>query len=90
MRAAETPEGAEITAFNALAFLAGEPDRLERFLAASGADSGILRDIAGNHDLMVAILDFLLSDEGLLLKFCDTTGTKPRAIHQARYVLGGE
>lgn len=90
MRAAKTPEGAEIIAFGALAYLAADQERLERFLSASGADAGLLRDIAGNRDLMVAILDFLLSNEGLLLEFCDGDGTRPKDVHRARYLLGGE
>ncbi|MGH6727634.1 MAG: DUF3572 family protein, partial [Pseudolabrys sp.] len=51
-----TPQGAEIIALNALAFLAQEPERLNPFLAASGVDAATLRAAAGGRDLAVAIV----------------------------------
>ena len=84
-----TPERAEITALQALGFLAADEDRLARFLAASGIDAAALREQAGSRDLAVAILDFMLSDEVLLLEFCDHESIDPRNMLRMRHILGG-
>jgi hypothetical protein len=84
-----TPEQAEITALQALGFLAADEDRLARFLAASGIDAASLRDQAGSRDLAVAVLDFMLSDETLLLEFCDHDSIDPRNMLRMRHILGG-
>jgi hypothetical protein len=84
-----TPETAEILAFEALGWLAGEPEELQKFLNLSGLDVGALRDAAGSPEVSVAILDYLLAHEELLLRFCEATEAKPRDLHLARHVLGG-
>ena len=82
-----TPERAEILALEALAWLAGQPDVIERFLAASGLDAGDLRRAASDRGLLGAILDFLLENEHLLLEFCEDTSTSAKVVHLARYHL---
>jgi hypothetical protein len=79
-----TPERAEILALEALGWLAGEPDGIDRFLAGSGLEPADLRRVAGDRDLLGSLLDFLLANEPLLLSFCETASTKPQAIHLAR------
>ena len=83
------PETAEILGLRALGWLAGEPDGLERLLQASGTDADTLRRSAAEPALLAAVLDFLLSHEDLLLRFCEETSTKPAQIHAARHVLEG-
>jgi hypothetical protein len=39
--------------------------------------------------MSVAILDFLLGHEDVLLRFCESAGLKPKDLHLARHVLGG-
>jgi hypothetical protein len=82
-----TPESAEILALEALGWLAADPERLERFLALSGLDGGGLRAAAGEPATCGAVLDFLLANEVLLLKFCDDTSTPPGQIAVARQRL---
>jgi hypothetical protein len=84
-----TLEKAEILAFETLGWLAGEPEELQKFLNLSGLDAAALRDAAGSPETSVAILDFLLAHEELLLRFCETAEVKPRDLHLARHVLGG-
>jgi hypothetical protein len=84
-----TPEKAEILALEALAWLAGEEDGLQKFLNLSGLDAAALRQGAGSPEMSVAILDYLLAHEELLLRFCDFAGAKPKDLHLARQVLGG-
>ena len=76
-----TPEKAEILALEALGWLAQEEDGLPRFLAQSGMDSGDLRAAAGSPETGVAVLEFLLGHEELLLRFCETAKVEPKAIH---------
>jgi hypothetical protein len=87
MRPAITAENAEILGLEALAWLAGEDGALERFLAASGVDQAALRAAAGRPETVLAVLDFLLANEELLLGFCSGGGIDPRMIHHARHVL---
>ena len=74
-----TEEGAEILALQALGWLAGDEDRLSRFLALSGLDGATLREMAGSREAARAVLDFLLSDEALLLDFCEIAQIPPAA-----------
>ena len=84
-----TLETAEILALQGLGWLAGEPEALERFLALSGTDVAGLRQAAGTPEMGVAVLDFLLGQEELLLRFCDSAEIEPKDLHLARHVLGG-
>ena len=78
MRSTLTQESAEILALQALGWLASDEDRLSRFLALSGLDPAALRDMADNRDTARAVLDFLLSDEALLLDFCEVAQIAPK------------
>jgi hypothetical protein len=84
-----TPEMAEILAFETLGWLAGEPEDLQKFLNLSGLDAADLRQAAGSPEMSVAILDYLLAHEELLLRFCDAAEAKPKDLHLARHMLGG-
>ncbi len=85
-----TPENAEILALEGLGWLAGEEDGIQRFLKLSGIDPAELRQAAGNPETGVAVLDFLLGDEELLLGFCAHAQISPKVLHLARHRLGGE
>lgn len=82
-----TPERAEILALEALAWVAGRPDDIGRFLTVSGLDATDLRRAAGNRDLLGSVLDFLLADEALLLDFCRDASTPVKLVHIARLRL---
>jgi hypothetical protein len=84
-----SPQSAEILGLQALGWLAGDGDRLDRFLAISGADAGILRQAVGEPHMLGAVLGFLLSDEALLLSFCEETSTRPADLHRACRMLEG-
>jgi hypothetical protein len=82
-----SPENAEILALQALAWLAGEPDQLQRFLNLSGLDAAALREAAGSSALNLAVLDFLLGHEPDLLRFCESAGIDPADPARARRAL---
>jgi hypothetical protein len=84
-----TLESAEILGLQALGWLAGEPDGLERFFQASGTDAAQLRQSAEDPALLGAVLAFLLLNEDLLRRFCEEGSVRPADIHAARHVLEG-
>ncbi len=85
-----SPERAEILALEALAWLAADEGGITRFLAASGVDAADLRAAAGSPGLAMAILNFLLLHEDLLLAFCESNGTSAATLHRASRMLEPE
>jgi hypothetical protein len=84
-----TADRAATTALEALAFLAGSEVAMERFVDLTGASRDSLRERADEPDFLVSVLDFLLSDEELLVRFSDDAEIDVRAVHMARHVLSG-
>jgi uncharacterized protein DUF3572 len=82
-------QAAEILAIQALAFIAGEPERLESFLAATGFTVDRLRESANAPDFLTGVLEHMLADESLLLAFADDAAIDPAQIARARNALGG-
>lgn len=82
-------ESAHTLALQALAYLAGEDEVFGAFLAQAGTDAATLRDRAADPDVLASVLDFLLSDEALVLAFCRAHGLPPEAPMRARAALPG-
>ena len=82
-------EAAEMLAIQALGFIAGEPERLEAFLAATGLTVDRLRESANAPDFLGGVLEHMLTDESLLLAFADCAAVDPAAVARARNALGG-
>ncbi len=82
-------ESAQTLALQVLGWLAEDEDRLGAFMASGGLDQGSLRQQAADPLLHAAVLDFLLSDETMLLAFCAENGVKPEIPMQARALLPG-
>jgi hypothetical protein len=83
-----TQERAETLALAALAYLAGTPDVLGRFLGNSGLEASDLRLRASDPDVLRAVLEFLLTDDALAGDFCRDQGLDPRDLHLATHLLG--
>ena len=81
-------ESAESLAVQALAFLAGEPERLGRFLAETGIAPEAIRAAATSPGFLMGVLDHLLADESLLIAFADEAGIGYETVGRARAVLG--
>ena len=77
------------TAIAALGFLAAEPERLARFLSVTGLGPHNLRSAATGADFLVSVLDYVASDEKLLVAFSTEQGIPPQDILSARDSLGG-
>jgi len=82
-------EDAEHIALTFLGFLGRNPEHLGRFLAETGLGPESLRAIAGEPGFLVGLLDFLLSDETLLLAFTEAERIRPTMIAVARHKLEG-
>lgn len=80
---------AETLGLQALGWLAGRPEDAGRFLSMTGANAEEMRDRAADPEFLGFVLDFLLSDEDLLLAFCDDTGTQPDRPARGRAALPG-
>ncbi|MCA0425243.1 MAG: DUF3572 domain-containing protein [Proteobacteria bacterium] len=76
-------------AIRALGFIASDPERLGRFLAATGIGPETLRSAAAEPRFLAAVIDFLSEDEGAILAFSANEGLAPEAVTFAREALAG-
>ena len=80
---------AEALAVAALAFIAGEPERLGRFLAMSGIGPDSIRAAAREPQFLLGVLDHLAADEALLIAFAAENAIPPSAVMEARDTIAG-
>jgi hypothetical protein len=73
----------------ALAWLAEDTERLQRFLALSGLGPQNLRSAAAEPGFLGAVLDHLGANEALLIAFAEHQNVAPETIMQARALLAG-
>jgi Protein of unknown function (DUF3572) len=85
-----TRESAENLAIQALAFLAGDPDRLGRFLAGTGIGPQAIRKAAADPAFLAGVLDHVVADEALLLAVAHHAGVSPLTVERAQAVLSGQ
>ena len=84
-----TRESAEKLAIAALAFLAGDPERLGRFLAITGIGPEMIRKAAADPQFLAGVLDHVVGDEPLLLALAEHAGVRPQDIERAHAALSG-
>jgi len=84
-----TEEAAEGLAIQALTFIAGDGERLGRFLATTGIGPAQIRAAAQEPGFLVGVLDYLAGDERLLSAFAAETGNDPTHVGKALAALGG-
>lgn len=84
------PETAEQLAIQALSFLAGDPERLGRFLAVTGISPDAIRAAAAEPGFLAGVLGYLAADEKLASDFIAETASAPGDIARAHIALGGE
>jgi hypothetical protein len=85
-----TKEAAEGLAVQALTFLAGEPERLGRFLSETGIGPAEIRAAAREAGFLAGVLEYLASDDRLIAAFAAETGLNPADVGRAYVALGGE
>jgi len=89
LRSSLTQEAAEALAIQALTFIAGDGERLGRFLAATGIGPAEIRAAAREPGFLVGVLDHLAGDERLLTAFAAEAGIDPGDVGKAIAALGG-
>jgi hypothetical protein len=82
-----TTQAAEHLATAALLFLAEDEERLGGFLAASGIDPALIREVATQPAFLAGVLAHLMQDESLLLAFSANRGLPAALIAEAHTTL---
>ncbi len=88
-RQSASVDSARSLAVSALAFIAADFDRLNRFLNLTGLGPDNLRTAAADPAFLGSVLDYLVGDEVLLVEFAADAGLKPEAVARAHAVLCG-
>jgi hypothetical protein len=78
---------AESVALEAFTFLAEDAERLGRFLDVTGLRPDTIRAAASSAGFLGAVLDYVASDEPLLIETAKALGTKPEQVMEARAAL---
>jgi len=90
MRTPMSQTEAEAIAIEALAWLAQEKDLLPRFLALTGIEAASIRQAALEPGFLAGVLQFFLSHEPTLLRYCEEVRRDPATIEKAlTYLPGG-
>ena len=84
-----TRESAQDLAMTVLLHMAARPDLIAGFLEASGLQPQDLRQAAGNPDIALHILDYLLEDDRRVLDAAAELQVAPGELMQARTALAG-
>ncbi len=82
-------EAAEAVAIQALTYIAGDTERLGRFLAVTGVGPAEIRSSASDPGFLVGVLEYLMTDEALLTGFAAEAGLRPEDPAKAFVALGG-
>ena len=88
-RQSVSPEFGQSLAASALAFLAADPERLSRFLDLTGLGPHNLRDAAQDPAFHGSVLEYMLADEELLLRFATDCDLEPETVALAHQALCG-
>jgi hypothetical protein len=81
---------AEALGLDILQRLVADPERLGRFFALSGLDPGSIRKAAASPGFVPAILDYVASDEELLVAIAGELDLPPERLVQAHARLSPE
>jgi hypothetical protein len=82
-------DDAQSIAILALAYLARDGDRLDRFTGWTGLAVDDLAQAVANPDMLGGVLDYILSDEKLLIAFTEDAAIAPEDPARARRALPG-
>ena len=78
-----SPKAVESLAIEAFTLIAADPALASRFMSLSGFDAGSLRMAAKRPHFLAGVLDYVMTDERLLLDLAAATGHSPEAIAAA-------
>src|SRR5256885_15639714 len=80
---------AESLAIQALGFMAGDPERLGAFLAATGIGPEMIRQAAAEPAFLAGVLDHVAADEPLLMAVAGHAGVTPPEVEHPPAALSG-
>jgi Protein of unknown function (DUF3572) len=83
------PEFGRSLAASALAFVASDPERLRRFLDLTGLGPHNLREAAQDPAFDGSVLEYVLADAELLLRFASYSDLRPEMVALAHQALRG-
>ena len=86
---APTRQQAEGLAIQALTFIAGDPERLGRFLAITGIGPGEIRAAAREPGFLAGVLEYMASDDRLMSAFAAENNLNPADLDRSRVALAG-
>jgi len=82
-------ELAEITAIQAITFLAGDENHMSWLMNETGLSIADFSSIQENQDILAGVLDFLLTHENILLEFCEAQNIDPATLTKIRPFFPG-
>ena len=82
-----TVSDAEAVALQAVAWIIGNDEMRDRFVAVTGCGGDDLRSRISQPGFLGSVLDFLLADEGSVLAFAEHSGLPPETPMMARHKL---
>ena len=80
---------AETVALKALGWILGADEERSAFLSASGLGPDDLMLRAGEAELLLAVMDFLLAEDRRVIAFCDVAGLRYETLAAVRHALPG-
>jgi len=84
-----TRDAAQQLGIRAIEYLAGEPERLGRFLALSGLTPQTIRAAARDPRFFAGVLDHIMGDDRLLTAFAAEVQVPPEEVARAHALLAG-
>lgn len=78
---------AAFVAIKSLAYISQSETELNKFLAITGIEAVDVIRLRENLQFLGGVLDFLSSDESLLLSFCSSEDFTPRQVENAKLRL---
>jgi len=84
-----TQAQAEVLAVQVLGWLAEDNARIASFLAASGTDPSSVRARVQDPAFLLAVIEFLMADEAMLLECCAALKVAPHHPASAREAMPG-
>ncbi len=83
----KSAQDGEILAVSAFGFLAGEQEYFAKFAEMTGIDFNDIPEMVNSPDFLASVLTFLLSDDSMLLAFCQSADCTPEDAIRAQHFL---
>lgn len=82
-------KSAAFIAIKSLAYISQSPEEITKFMTLTGIEGSDIIRLKENLKFLGGVLDFVTSDESLLLAFCSTENISPEGVEAARIQLLG-